>query len=194
MKPGTRYLPMLLTLCAISMSLPFLFDQANGQEPKPKAAAPAADAQPPWGKEVDGLAMRLVVSKEAVPGASILMVIEIKNVSDRQRYIVDPGRVINPNYMVNTECSSLTVSDLQGAPKAMGATDKCGAIPPTAINPIEPQEVKRVALDLNSLPFYSGVFKVPGEYRLKFTFASPEPARGVVGNKPGKPAPVKMPI
>jgi hypothetical protein len=183
MKSGRR---CLLVLFAMSLPALLLFGPAGGQEPAPKSAATpasqAADAQAPWGKDVDGLAMRIVVAKESLPGAPIPMTLEIKNVSDRERYIVDLGRVINPHYLVNTECATFTVSDSQGKCLASGATGKCGAIPPTAINPIAPQEVKRIALDLSGLPFYSGVFKTPGEYRLKFTFTSPKPVRAPVSS------------
>jgi hypothetical protein len=194
MKPGTR---CLLVLSAMSLPALLLLGPVSGEEPRSKPAtnpsSQAADAQVPWGKDVDGLAMRIVVPKEALPGASLSMTIEIKNVSNRERYIMEPGRAINPNYLVNTEYTSFTISDSQGRCVASGANGKCGAIPPTAINPIAPQEVRRVALNLDTLPFYSGVFKTPGEYRLKFSFTSPKPVRGAVGSKPGKPAPVTMP-
>src|SRR4051794_7254196 len=57
-----------------------------------QASQPAANGEEgraaPWGETVDGLACRLVISPHFVIGQMMPAVIEVKNTSDRKRYIV----------------------------------------------------------------------------------------------------------
>jgi hypothetical protein len=55
------------------------------------ASKPDANAEVPWSKEVDGLACRIIVPQEGAIGLSVPIIVEIKNVSDRRRYIKDLG-------------------------------------------------------------------------------------------------------
>src|SRR5262245_56084398 len=47
---------------------------------------PALDAS--WGPVVDGLTCRLIVGPEFVPGQAVSVSVEVKNVSDKKRFIV----------------------------------------------------------------------------------------------------------
>src|SRR5262245_33732223 len=53
-----------------------------------RAEHPAPDAAGPWGEAVDGLACRLTVRPRYAIGQPITAVIEVKNTSDRTRYLV----------------------------------------------------------------------------------------------------------
>ena len=153
------------------------------------AASQGADAQAevPWGKEVDGLVCRLIVPKDVLVGEPIPVTIEVKNVSGRKRYFVDLGRACNLNTASTNEYSKVNYGVLAiRDPKGAGKTGIAGSWPwaavPEAFKPIEPGEIRRAVIDLHGLIAGFGLARVPGEYRLGFKFTSPKPEKVVTMN------------
>ena len=68
----------------------------------------AADEGGPWGKAVDGLECRLTVQPRYTVGQPLTAVIEIKNVSDKKRYVIGFLDPLATNYV------SLTITGPKG--------------------------------------------------------------------------------
>jgi hypothetical protein len=142
------------------------------------ASKPDPYGEVPWGKEVDGLACRIIVPKEGAIGLSIPIIVEIKNVSGRTRYIKDLGigRPWSPfPGLGDFDYATMTITDSRGAGSTLRPFGKW-AVVPGSITPIAPGETKRFAT--------GNVFTAAGEYRLKFAFASPKPAKIVLYTNP----------
>jgi len=81
-------------LLALSVLLPWVgFSWSAAQVGQP---AKADDPGGPWGKAVDGMVCRLTVQPRCTISQPIPAVYEIKNVSDKQRYII---RLLGPKYI-----------------------------------------------------------------------------------------------
>ncbi len=169
LKPGMLCLITTLVLPAWA-----LFAQAGETAP----SKPDANAEAPWGKEADGLACRIIVPKEGAIGLSVPIIVEIKNVSDRTRYIKDLGigRPWSPfPGLGDFDYATMTIADSRGAGSTLRPFGKW-AVVPESIKPIAPGETKRFAT--------GNIFTAAGEYRLKFTFSSPKPAKVVLYTTP----------
>jgi hypothetical protein len=132
---------------------------------------PNADAS--WGKSVDGLACRLLMEPRYVAGQVLWAVMEVKNVSNKRRYIVpqfDPRSI------------EITGPDGRLEPWQHARGPDTGNQRHEAI---EPGEVKRYKVpdlgyyfvELNtSLPYLKPgeVPKATGKYTARFRFYSPE--------------------
>jgi hypothetical protein len=138
----------------------------------------AADQGGAWGKAVDGLACRLTVQPRYTVGEPITVVYEIKNVSDKKRYIIgffDP---------LATDYVSLTVGGPKGKVEQTLRLRK-PATDWSSFRPIEPGEVKRMEL-MDLATFFAGLAAwttVPerktndvasGKYELRLRFVSPK--------------------
>lgn len=76
---------------------------AFAQEPAPDADVPwmdrAMDEATPWGEVVDGMACRLLVPRDVCPGQLVSARFQIRNVSDRPRYLIPPGEPSATRYL-----------------------------------------------------------------------------------------------
>ncbi len=153
-------------LCATSSASP------RAQQDK------AAENGGPWGKAVDGLACRLTVQPRYTVGQPITAVIEIKNISDKRRYIIRYLDLYHPNYV------SLTIDGPKGQVAGLLAGKQVGTNA-SWFQLIEPGEVKRVeVIDIGdyfaSLAAWTTrperkTNAVPtGRYDLRLRFASPK--------------------
>jgi hypothetical protein len=130
--------------------------------PKPPTGLPA-DAGP-WGAPVDGIACRLTMKPGYVTGQNISAVIEVKNTSDKKRFLI-PG--LNP---LAIEHLTLEITGPTGKVKQIGF-QPAYPLSKGIFQPINPGEVKRFeAVDLRDnfgdLP--------PGKYTARFRFRSPK--------------------
>jgi hypothetical protein len=130
-----------------------------------------------WGKPVDGLACRLVLEPRYVVGQPITPVIELKNTSDRTRFI------IKHPYPFWLNASTLDISGPNGKIGRAGGVNNGWA--PIVMEPIAAGAVKRVEqADLREFcselhPMRNGatgtVADVPaGKYVAQFRFTSPK--------------------
>lgn len=156
--------------------------QGPATQPSAKVAPHTGTSHPaaevPWSKEVDGLACRILVPLEGAVGLPIPITIEIKNVSERTRYIKDLaiGRPWSPfPCLGDFDYATMTVRDSQGAGPTLRPFGKWAVIP-ESIKRIAPNETKRFES--------ANIFTAPGEYRLEFKFASPKPAKVVLYTNP----------
>jgi hypothetical protein len=160
----------------------------RAQEPQPEAAGP-------WGKTVDGLAARLVAQPRYVIGQPIDAVIEVKNTSDRKRYLVPR---LDP---YDKEKLAVQITGPQGTVRQTAYGGYLNVVGESMIQPLGPGEVKRFPvpdladyfLDLkawHSYPARKGNHVPTGKYTVQFTFRSPEiPSRLIVSQvqQPGEP-------
>jgi hypothetical protein len=145
-------------------------------------AAAGARADEPageWGAAVDGLACRLVLEPRYVPGQPITPVVEIKNMSDRKRYIVKTP------YPYWVSSRTLGITGPNGKPIATHVPHRPDAIGEILLEPIGPGEVKRTLLsDLadsfnefipwQCFPERKAVPVPAGKYTAQFRFRSPK--------------------
>jgi hypothetical protein len=139
---------------------------ARPEQPK----VPAKESS--WGKPVDGLTCRLSVKPTYVIGQTISAVVEIKNTSDKKRYLVprlDPLAIDHLTVEIDGPKGKLRQI---GFSKGYGLGDG-------SFQPINPGEVKR--FEVIDLRDHFG--DVPtGKYTIRFRFQSPKaPARFLVG-------------
>jgi len=149
----------------------------------------AGESGAEWGKPVDGLACRLVLETRYVVGQPIVPVVEIKNTSDRKRYIVQHPYPFWQNRNTLDVIGPKGKIGRDGGP-GMAAGAFYGE---TVMEPIGPGEVKRVEMpDLRDYctelfpwqywPERKAVDVPTGKYVAQFRFKSPNlPARMVVG-------------
>jgi RNA polymerase sigma factor (sigma-70 family) len=152
-------------------------------------AAKADAAGGPWGKPVDGLAARLVVRPRYAVGHPITATVEVKNTSDRTRYLaprLDPQMV-----------DSLTLEVVGPGGKQVRQTHlgRGSWVGETSFQPLAAGEVKRFEVfdlrrDFDELDAWQGHPSRkanavrPGKYRLQFRFRSPKvPERFSVGQR-----------
>src|ERR1043165_4766674 len=143
---------------------------AFGQEP----ANPV-----PWGDAVDGLACRLVIPPRALIGQAITAVIEVKNTSDKKRWIVprlDPAA---------TEYVSIDIAGPRGKVRQTRTVQGFSWLGEKSFEPINPGEVKQFDVadlrdyfnDLNDWQCFPERKAVPvptGKYTLQLRFRSPK--------------------
>ncbi len=89
---GMKYRLFLGAAFAAVLSVCALVVQA--QEPAGKSETRPAPAEVPWSQGVDGLACRLIVAKDALLNEPLVVVFEIKNVSGRKRFVVNPAKAM----------------------------------------------------------------------------------------------------
>jgi hypothetical protein len=127
----TRISAPARVLLALSMLLPLWgFNWSAAQ------VAKTEDKGGPWGKEVDGLSCRLTMQPRYAIGQPIPAVIEVKNSSDKKRYIFGQ---LDPRY---SEFVSIRID----GPKAKIAptfSPPVFSVNPNWFKPIGPGEVKR---------------------------------------------------
>jgi hypothetical protein len=163
----------LLFIIALACHAVFAAHLTPGAQQGPK---PPADAGP-WGAPVDGIACRLTMKPGYVTGQNISAVIEVKNTSDKKRFLI-PG--LNP---LAIEHLTLEITGPTGKVKQIGY-QPAYPLSEGIFQPINPGEVKRYeAVDLRDhfgdLP--------PGKYTARFRFRSPKaPAKFLAGRKVDK--------
>jgi hypothetical protein len=137
-----------------------------------------AGAETPWGTPVDGLACRLVIEPSFVVGQPIAAAVEVKNVSDGNRYFVpwlDPMRV---------EYLTMEISGPRGRLQ-QGGYAKGYTLHENSFQPIAPGEVQRFEVadlrthfrDLDAWwcwPERHANDVATGKYVVRFRFTSPK--------------------
>jgi len=148
--------------------------------------AAGGDQEAPWGREVDGLACRLVVPAEACVGEAIPASVEIKNVSKETRYVVAIFDIQFPKH------AKLHIAGPDG--KALKLSSWGETTPmPRSLQPLGPGEVKRIGFpdlgarfatyDPKTRTMHSS-FQAPGPYRLTYTFVGMKlPKQMVIGER-----------
>jgi hypothetical protein len=167
-KHRTRLLPMLAALM-IFVGIVFC-----GQVQETVESTPVDS----WGKSVDGLAGRLIVTPRCAVGQAISVVIEIKNTSNKRRYFVPRLDPLASEWL--TVGVSGPNGELRQGMRAAGYHTE-----ERDYQPIEPGEIKRSQIfDLRryfielepweAYPKRTGKDVVTGKYTLRFQFRSPE--------------------
>ncbi|HYV37641.1 MAG TPA: hypothetical protein VE988_18190, partial [Gemmataceae bacterium] len=151
--------------------LSFTVSAAHLQQP-----AKGADKGGPWGKAVDGMVCRLTIAPKLTVGQPISAVIEIKNVSDKTRYIIRHLDLETRTFM------SLVIKGPNGyLHQTLTSTPRVNE---KSFIQIHPGEVKRIevvdlGLYFTALDAFWGIpLRKPdhvdtGKHELKFTFRSP---------------------
>ena len=137
------------------------------QKSKPPDDAPAPVEAGPWGETVDGLACRLTMPPRFVIGQAISAVIEVKNTSDKKRFIIPQL------YPYHIDILTLEVTGPNGklTQGFKGERQYSEGLPREwEYEPIKPGEVKR--FDVRDLRVYFGV--ATGNYTAQFRFRSPK--------------------
>jgi RNA polymerase sigma factor (sigma-70 family) len=140
---------------------------------------PEPDRGGPWGKAVDGMAARLVAQPRYVIGQPIATVIEVKNTSDRKRYLVPR---LDPH---DKEKLAVEITGPKGKVRQTAYGGYGNELGENMFQPIGPGEVKRFEvldlsdyfLDLKAWQSYPArkANSVPtGKYTLQFKFRSPK--------------------
>jgi hypothetical protein len=159
------------------------------------APRPEPETGGPWGKAVDGLAARLVARPRYVIGQPLAAVIEVKNTSDRKRYLVPR---LDPH---DKERLAVQITGPRGEVRQTAYGGYGNVLGENMIHPLGPGEVKRFVvpdlgdyfLDLKAWQGYPARKANPvptGKYNLQFKFQSPVlPPRLVVSQSQelGKP-------
>jgi hypothetical protein len=151
----------------------------QAQEPAGKPETRPVSADIPWSQPVDGLVCRLVIAKDALVNEPLPVTFEIKNVSDRKRFVADLAKVLTADRFMNNDYATMSVTDANG--KAMGPVQwgKFSLVP-NDFKPIAPGDVLRTTFNLLTSLSYPNVPRTAGQYRLKLSFISPKPARAPV--------------
>jgi hypothetical protein len=104
----------------------------------PRAGAGEANEAAPWGKAVDGLVCRLVLEPRYAIGQAIGAVIEIKNTSDRRRYLVPR---LDPQFR---ESLAIDITGPKGKVRQTSYSGGLGGmVSENILKPIGPGEVLR---------------------------------------------------
>ena len=161
------------------------------QEPRP----PVAEAR--WSTPVDGMTCRLILQPRYVVGQALSAVVEVKNASNKKRYIVPR---LNPHAI---EYTTIEISGIKGRINQTGAARGFG-LGEKSFEPINPGEIKRFEVaDLRDLfAGLSGIETFPqrkalttpaGKYSAQLRFRSPKaPERFLVGMTFDKGKPVNL--
>ncbi len=140
----------------------------------------------PWGEPVDGMACRLVMQPRYVIGQAITAVIEVKNTSDKKRYLAP---MLDPR---TTRHLAVEISGPKGKVRQTNEEQGYYWLGETHFKPMEPGEVKRFEVadlrgyfaELNALQVYplgKANAVTTGKYAAQFRFRSPPvPARFIV--------------
>jgi RNA polymerase sigma factor (sigma-70 family) len=144
-------------------------------------AQPAAPAEPetPWGDPVDGLAARIVLAPRFTVGQAITAVIEVKNTTDRKRYIVPR---LDPQFK---ESLAVQITGPKGEVRQVAYSGIANVVSENMLKPIEPGAIERfVVADLRRYfsaleawqcyPNLKGNDVPPGKYVAQFRFKSPK--------------------
>jgi hypothetical protein len=177
---------LLLTLGAICTVNRQFALQAVGEEQTKAAPSKEAGEKCPWGGAVDGIACRLVVQPRYVIGQAISAVVEVKNTSDKKRYLAP---VLDPR---STKHLTVEISGPNGKVRQTNVDQGLSWLGETHFQPIEPGEVKRFEVadlrgyfgdldDLQTYPERKANAVPTGKYEVQFRFRSPPvPARFIV--------------
>lgn len=155
----------------------------------PADLPPLPDEQTvPFGKEVDGLACRLITPADVAPGQPIRLVVQVRNNSDRLRYICDVFHIEFP------EQAALAVTGPDGKPIKQART-ATSHLSPERLVPIKPGETRRFDV-ANAREFFASWtqkdgkaiavdgFAAEGKYSLTYTYRCPKcPERFDMGTR-----------
>ena len=154
----TRLTVVSLFVLALGVVSSLVPSRSAGDQPKPPVNAGS------WGDAVDGMACRLVMQPLYVTGQAISAVIEVKNTSDKKRFLVprlDPLAI---------EHLTVELTGPNGKLKQIGFSKGYG-LGEASFQPINPGETKRYeAVDLRD--FFGDV--PTGKYTARFRFRSPK--------------------
>jgi hypothetical protein len=135
----------------------------------------------PWSDPVDGMSCRLVIHPRYVTGQAISAVIEVKNTSEKKRYL---ALKLDPR---TTKHLSLEITGPKGKVRQTNVAEGYYWLGENAFQPIEPSEIKRFEVadlrgyfgelnDLQTFPERKAI-AVPtgkyGKYTVQFSFRSP---------------------
>lgn len=154
--------------------------------PAEEKTAPILEASGPWGTAVDGVACRITVPTRVVVGEPIPAIIEVKNTSDRKRYLFP---MLNPEAI---EHMTLEITNPKGEKVLQGRQGRGYGLGEKTFEPMAPNEVRRFeTVDLRDMfdrlqawscyPRPRATPPAIGKYTLKCRFRSPKvPARFVI--------------
>jgi len=170
-RPGRLWACTVLVLLLVGgIALPQGAAQSTRQASMQPSTKPAGT---PWGKTVDGLACRLTVPASTRIGEPITLVVELKNVSGKKRYLLSQTSFYYGDY------AQLRVTGPDG--KEFGPSPSGKLQPhPRLLKAMAPGEVWSFAYaDVREM-FGAGL-NPPGRYRLVYSFKSPKPERVKTG-------------
>jgi hypothetical protein len=138
-----------------------------------------------WGKEVDGLACRILATTEAVAGQPVRFTVQVRNNSPRVRYIYLPIDIHIP------EITRLNIAAPDGKPLRLGSWGSSGVAgglqeaPAPNFKALQPGETRRIDFGDLGEYFHSYVqrdgkyarvepFATQGKYTLKLSYRSPK--------------------
>jgi RNA polymerase sigma factor (sigma-70 family) len=142
----------------------------------------------PWGKPVDGLAARLTVRPRYAIGQAITVTVEVKNVSDRKRYLVPRLDPQFPDHLA-LEITSPSGRKIRLRSHSMGGVGPASyqAVAPGEVRHFEIADLRDYFLDLEpfqTFPPRQAKPVEPGKYTLTCRFQSPKvPQRFVLGTR-----------
>ncbi len=149
---------------------------AQTQDTTGKPDTQPTTSEASWTEPVDGLSCRLIVAKDALLNEPLWLVFEIKNVSDRKRFVVAPAKAMPADRFFNNDFAKLSATDAKGAAIGPGQWGSF-SLAMSDFKPIAPGEVLRARFNLLTANSYRSVPTTAGEYHLKLTYTSPKPAR-----------------
>lgn len=159
--------------------IPGAMGAPQAREPSPEVVLPPLPDEQivPFGAPVDGIALRLLAPAEVCPGQAITLTVQVKNVSQRERYFPDFFKFPTAQFV------ELEIKAPDGELLKQSSRSEYSAAP-KAFKRLKPGEVWRAdILDLHDM-LIPGQFQDPGNYTLIYTFNGPElPARLGVGER-----------
>ena len=173
-----RIVAIAVVLAAVAMGSAVW---AQNTDAKPAGGQAMATAEVPWGKEVDGMVARLIAPKEVALNEPLVLTMEVKNVSNRTRYLVNMAKFIQGGHYMNNECAELSYTGPDGKESRPGVHAGYGIVP-ADFKPIAPGEVARSSIKMLANMTYPGLVSPAGRWMLKLSLTSPKPARAVVAN------------
>lgn len=142
------------------------------------AEEPAPHAEIPWGKADDGFVCRITMKSNYCIGEPIEPLFEIKNVSDKERTLLQ--YLMQDSAYRDPKLAKFAITDPAGRTvRQMGGSGHGDSFAPRSYKPIKPNEVRsRRYPDIRST-FDKG-FNQPGEYKLTFHCYGVKPSKAVV--------------
>lgn len=160
---------MALLYCALTM--------IGKAEPGPETVLPPLpdEQSVPFGKPVDGIALRLIAPAEVCPGQAINLTVQVKNLSQRERYLPEIFGFASAQHV------KLEIKGPNG--KLLKQSNRSeGPVRPSAFKRLKPNEVWRAEIRDIQGTLFNGQFQNEGNYTLTYTFNGPKlPATTTVG-------------
>ncbi|MCX6877309.1 MAG: hypothetical protein NTW21_26400 [Verrucomicrobia bacterium] len=135
------------------------------------------EARVPFGEPVDGIALRVIVPAEVCPGQAIPLTVQVKNLSQRERYLSESYHSPDSQFV------RIEIKGPDGKPLRQSARSE-GTVLPKSFKRLQPGEIWRADIpDLQS-ELFIGEFREAGNYTFSYTFNGPKlPAKSAVGER-----------